>query len=601
VRRKRERAARRPAALARPQRRSARAVVCAGRRGLELRPHPDDGSFRAALRDGSFRIALRSGPELAPGDIVAVRFEARGRVRVERRLGQVGDPDLDFEGICAAHGLPKVFPVSCLHEVQQLAGSVDDPGRRDLCSLPFVTIDPLRARDHDDAVFAERTDEGFRLWVAIADVSHFVPAGSALDREAQRRGNSVYLPDRVVPMLPEALSGDRCSLRPGEPRLALAVELAIDARGGVRRGQVVCARIRSRAKLTYAEAAAVMEGASLPEPELVASLRALAELAAKLRARRSAEGSIDFELPEPEPQVDAEGRVTSIGRAARTPAHRAIEEAMLAANRAIAELLVDARWPTLHRVHEVPDPAQLAELEPVLASLGLWPARLRRAPAAGDLPALASAARERADAGVVHGLLVRAMRQARYADEPLGHFALGFSRYLHFTSPIRRYADLVVHRALKAHLHGLRPARAALAGLAEHLSRRERASAQAEYQALDWKRAALLLPRIGESFEGRVSSIAAAGLFVTLASVQGDGLIPARTLPRHAHVDLRRVLVTLGRERLRLGDPVEVRLVGVDPARGRFRLALAARSLTQDGRLSSGVEARRRQGVATEP
>ena len=548
-------------------RKASRAVVCAARRGLELRPHPDDGSFR---------VALRGGPELAPGDIVAVRFEARGRVRVERRLGRVGDPELDFAGLCDLHQLPRGFPEDCLRELDALAVDAGENERSDLRGLPFVTIDPERARDHDDAVFAERTHGGHRLWVAIADVSRFVPPGSALDREAKRRGTSVYLPDRVVPMLPEALSGDLCSLRPREDRLALAVELAIDPEGGLLRRQIVCAQIRSRAKLAYAEAAAIMEGSPCGDAEIDASLRALAELAALLRARRSAEGSIDFELAEPEPAVDAAGRVLAIGRAARTIAHRAIEDAMLAANRAVAELLVEARWPTLHRVHEPPDPAELAGLEPVLASLGLWPGSLRRAPAAGDLPALASAASERADGAVVHGLLVRAMRQARYADEPLGHFALGFARYLHFTSPIRRYADLVVHRAVKAHLAGRRPARTALADLAEHLSRRERASAQAEYQALDWKRAALLLPRIGQSFEGRISSIAAPGLFVTLAAVQGDGLIPAHTLPRHAHVDLRRVLVTLGRERLRLGDPVEVRLVGVDPARGRFRLALAA-------------------------
>ncbi len=566
MKRRGEKTGRRPPAVPVRRRKTARAVVCSARRGFELRPHPDDGSFR---------VPLRGGPLLAAGDIVAVRFEPRGGVKVERRLGRVGEPGLDFEALCDLHHLPRAFPESCLNELAALPADDAEAGRSDLCGLPFVTIDPVRARDHDDAVFAERTHEGHRLWVAIADVSRFVPPGSALDREARKRGNSVYLPDRVVPMLPEALSGDLCSLRPREDRLALAVELAIDREGGVQRQQIVCARIRSRAKLAYAEAAAVMEGAACGDVAIEASLRALAELAALLRTRRSAAGSIDFELAEPEPQVDAEGRVLAIGRAARTVAHRAIEEAMLAANRAIAELLVEAGWTTLHRVHEPPDPAELAGLEPLLASLGLWPGRLRRAPAASDLPALALASRERADTAVVHGLLVRALKQARYADAPLGHFALGFERYLHFTSPIRRYADLVVHRAVKAHLAGRRPVRASLAELAEHLSLRERASAKAEYQALDWKRAALLLPRVGEIFEGRVSTIAPPGLFVTLEAVQGDGLLPARSLPRNAHVDLRRAVVTIGRERIPLGAQIAVRLVDVDPARGRFRLALA--------------------------
>jgi ribonuclease R len=540
--------------------------VCAAARGLELRPHPDDGSFRAPLgRDVAF----------TPGDIVSVRFERRGRVHAERRLGRIGDPELDFAALCDLHGLPREFPPAVLRELETPSHEPADAARLDLRGLPFVTIDPLRARDHDDAVFAERRAGGFGLWVAIADVSHFVSPGSALDREAKKRGNSVYLPERVVPMLPERLSGDLCSLRPEQDRLALAVELAIDAGGEVRRLRVAAARIRSRAKLAYEEAAAVMEGAAPAQPERLDSLRALAELAAILRARRIAEGSLDLELAEPEPVLDAHGRVTAIGRAARSVAHRAIEEAMLAANRAIAELLVDAGWPTLHRIHEPPDPAALAELEPVLASLGLWPGRMRRPPAASDLPQLVEASRERADARVVHGLLVRAMRQARYADAPLGHFALAFQRYLHFTSPIRRYADLVVHRAVKGHLAGPRPARAHLAELAEHLSLRERASAQAEYQALDWKRAALLLPRIGQVFEGRVSTIAAPGLFVTLDAVMGDGLLPARALPRQAHLDLRRAVVTIGRERIRLGEPIGVRLAGVDPARGRFRLALA--------------------------
>jgi len=555
---------------AEPKQRPARGVVCASRRGLELRGHPDDGSLRAALRGRG---------DLTAGDVVALRFEGRGRVVAGARLGRIGDPDLDFEALCDAHGLPRRFPAACLRELEAIPEpDAHEAGRLDLRALPLVTIDPSRARDHDDAVFAEPADDGFRLWVAIADVSHYVAAGSALDREARARGNSVYLPDRVIPMLPERLSGDLCSLRPEQDRLALAVELHVDADGEPQSRRFASAWIRSRARLAYEQAAALMEGGGEADAPVRASLTALAAAAQRLRERRVARGSLDLDLVEAEPVVDAEGRVTSIRRAARTVAHRAIEEAMLAANRVVAERLVEADWPALHRVHEPPDPREIAGLEPVLASLGLWPGRLRRAPATADLPAVVEAARERATPSAVHALLVRAMRQARYADVPAGHFALGFDRYLHFTSPIRRYADLVVHRALKAQLAGERPPRARLADLAEHLSLRERASAQAEYQALDWKRAALLLPRVGQLFDGRVGAVAAPGLFVTLDAVFGDGLVPFRSLPRRAHLDLRRMSVSIGRERIRLGDPIRVRLLGVDPARGRFRLALADHS-----------------------
>jgi ribonuclease R len=559
----------------RPRPAAVRGIVCAGRRGLELRPYPDDGSFRARVPEDAAR----------PGDVVRARFEARGRVKLGPKLGRIGDPDLDFAALCDAHALPKSFPPAVLRELEEVEARGESAEERlDLRGVPFVTIDPLRARDHDDAVFASVAGTGFRLHVAIADVSAFVPAGGALDREARRRGNSVYLPDRVVPMLPERLSGDLCSLRPGEDRLALAVELAVGADGSLRRLGVTPARIRSRAKLAYEEAAAAMEGGAAPHGAPRESLAALAALAAVLRRRRIAEGSLDLELAEAEPVVDARGRVRAIERAPRTVAHRAIEEAMLAANRAVAELLVEARRPALHRVHESPDPAELAELEPVLTSLGLWPRRMRRPPGAEDLQGLAEATRERADAGVVHSLLVRAMKQARYADEPLGHFALGFERYVHFTSPIRRYADLVVHRAVKALLAGERPDRHPLAQLAEHLSLREREAARAEYQALDWKRAALLLPRIGESFEGRVSGVAAFGLFVTLDAVHGDGLLPLRSLPRAARLDLRRSELALGRERIRLGERLTVRLASVDPARGRFALALPRYSEAEPSR-----------------
>ncbi len=553
-------------------------MVCAARRGLELRGYPDQGTLRVPLRG-------RRASALAAGDVVELRYEERGRIRPGERLGRVGDPDLDFLALRELHGLPDGFPAACLGTP---AAAGPDASRLDLTDLPFATIDPARARDHDDAVFAERDGAAIRLWVAIADVAHFVPAGSALDREARKRGNSVYLPDRVVPMLPEALSGDLCSLRPDQERLVLAVELGIAPDGAAETRRIVPARIRSHARLAYEEAAARMESGG-GGGWLGDSLAALAVAAERLRARRLAAGSLDLDLVEAEAAVDARGRVVSIAPAPRTQAHRAIEDAMLAANRAVAEHLVDAGWPALHRVHEPPDPQELAGLEPVLAALGLWTSRHRRAPEAADLPALVEAARERAAPPAVHALLVRALRQARYSDVPLGHFALGFTHYLHFTSPIRRYADLVVHRLLKAKLAGARAPRRPLAELADHLSLRERAAAAAEYQALDWKRSALLLRRVGEHFAGRVSGVAAPGLFVTLDAVCGDGLVPASSLRGRTRLDLRAMTVHLGRSRLRLGDAVRVRLVAVDPARGRFLLALA----DQPGASGSASRARR--------
>jgi len=553
--------------------------VVAARRGLELRGHPDDGSLR---------VPLRSRERLEPGDVVALRYDSRGRVRVGERLGRVGDPELDFLALCALHGLPQEFPAACLREAESAPGDDRSRDRLDLTALPFVTIDPPRARDHDDAVFAEADADGVRLWVAIADVAHYVPAGSALDREAKQRGNSVYLPDRVVPMLPEVLSGDRCSLRPDEERLVLAVELEVAGDGAARTGRIAEARIRSRARLAYEQAAERMERSGARDP-VGRSLEALARAAGALRVRRLAAGSLDLDLTEAEPRIDASGRVVAIGRAPRTLAHRAIEDAMLAANRAVAERLDGAGWPAIHRIHEPPDPAEVAALEPVLAALGLWSGRARRAPEPADLPVIAEAARERQAPAAVHALLVRSLRQARYSEASAGHFALGFTHYLHFTSPIRRYADLVVHRLLKAQLAGARPPRRSLASLADHLSLTERAAAAAEYQALDWKRAALLLGRIGEVFDGRISAVAPPGVFVTLEAVCGDGLVPAFALGRSARLDLRGMTVRRGRATLRLGDPVRVRLVSVDPARGRFRLAL----VDQSGSPGSASRARR--------
>ena len=537
-----------------------------------------------------------------PGELVlaapvarAARSNPRGRrVRAGARLpegrilevlGPPGLPEADFRALVWRRRLPVDFPEPVLEQIARLGADLrpeDLAGRLDLRDLPFLTIDPATARDHDDAVCVEPLPAGAsRLWVAIADVAHYVAPGSALDREALRRGNSVYFPDRAIPMLPEALSGDRCSLRPGVDRLVMAAELAVEASGDARLLRLASAVIRSRARLVYDEAARVMEGGA-PAPtqagdvnEQLHRLRAVAEA---LLTRRSAAGSIDFDLPSAEIVLGDEDQPVDIVETPRTLAHRAIEEAMLAANRAVAEALDRAGLPSIHRNHETPAPEDLEALRDLLEGLGLLPAGGMREISPAEIARALRSAAGRPEERLVHQVALRSMRQARYEVEVRGHFALAFRHYAHFTSPIRRYADLTVHRCVKALLgQGAEtPDPAWLRAVAARLSWRERVAMEAEREMVGIKKCVFLAAHVGEQHDGTVSGVARHGLYVTLDAFFVEGLVHTSRLPGRFELDERaHALVARGsRRRLRLGDRLSVRVDASDPVRGRIDFSL---------------------------
>ncbi len=516
---------------------------------------------------------------------------SRGEVRqpegrILEVLGPPGSPEADYRALVWRRRLPAVFPDAVLEQVARLEPGLreqDLAGRDDLRGKPFLTIDPENARDHDDAVCVEPLPAGAsRLWVAIADVSRFVAPGSPLDREALRRGNSVYFPDRAIPMLPETLSGDLCSLRPGVDRLVLAAELAVAPSGDAALRRLAPAVIRSRARLVYDEAARVMEGGPLAgeqNPELKEQLSGLRKVAEQLLSRRSAAGSIDFDLPSAEIVLGDEAQPVDIVETPRSVAHRAIEEAMLAANRAVAEALDAAGIPTIHRNHERPAPEDLEALRELLEGLGLLPPGAMREIAPAEIARALRGAAGRPEERLVHQVALRSMRQARYEVEVRGHFALAFRHYAHFTSPIRRYADLVVHRSVKA-LLGLgseTPDPDWLRAVAARLSWRERVAMEAEREMVEIKKCVFLAAHLGETHAGTVSGVARHGLYVTLDAFFVEGLVHSSRLPGRFELDERsHALVLRGsRRRLRLGDRLRVRIDASDPVRGRIDFSLA--------------------------
>lgn len=640
-------------------------------RGKELTP----GLWKKLGFSGADETSIRARriPRLDELDGAVVNVEllrypqggASATGRVIEILGRPGDLGVDTEIIIRKHHLPHSFSGEVLDEAEHGAKPVSEAqraGREDFRHLPIVTIDGETARDFDDAVFVEHlADGGWHLQVHIADVAHYVRTESPLDREARLRGTSVYFPDRAVPMLPEALSNGMCSLKPHEDRLVMSALMEFNAAGHMKSSRMTSGVIRSAERMTYTNVNKVLEG----DPEmteryaaLAARFREMKELALLLNARRNEHGSIDFDLPEPVIEFDEEQRMTNITRSERNIAHRLIEEFMLAANRAVDSYLLKRGMESLHRVHEKPDARKILEFEELARafgySLGVENLHQREVPVRhGRVPAPAKAGRPdsyghgrergmkvalpggelritpqhyqrlirkvigKPEERIISYLMLRSLKQARYAAEPLGHFALGFGEYTHFTSPIRRYPDLIVHRILKWALehpneapappktHAVLPrseatlySRHNLEEIASETSEAERRANGAERELMDWKTAQFMEEHLGEEYDGLIISVQKYGCFIELFEVFVEGLLPigaleefagARCVLRerdHAIVALpggggrgapgaRRSRGAKPRQlEWRHGDKVRVRAERIDPMRKRVEFAL---------------------------
>jgi ribonuclease R len=533
---------------------------------------------------GEYRVLGHDAAGLLDNElVVAEELQSRRfgkRARITERLGPANAPGAISRMTIAAFEIPTEFPPGALAEAAA-ARPADPAGRADLRGLALVTIDGSDARDFDDAVWAEPDADpanpgGWHIVVAIADVSLYVAPGSALDREALRRGNSVYFPDRVVPMLPEALSNDLCSLVPGADRPCLAAHLWIDPAGKKRRHRFERAIMRSSARLTYdAVQAAHDEHQGEPGPLAPDRLAALYGAFAALDRMRRARGALTLDLAEHHVVLDGDRRPIAVIPRTRLDSHRLIEEFMILANVAAAEELESRHRPCLYRVHDQPDPEKLASLRDFLDELGIPGLALAKGQVVRPelFNRVLARAAARPEAAMINELVLRAQAQAVYSPNNIGHFGLALPRYAHFTSPIRRYADLVVHRLLLAPAAPAREGGEGFAATAEHISATERRAASAERAALDRYRASLLAGAVGTVFSARITGVAPFGLFVTLPESGADGLIPISSLPSdyYDHEAARHRLV--GRRSNRsfaLGDAVTVTLVEADAIGGRL-------------------------------
>lgn len=542
------------------------------------------------------------------GDVVFARIteyptrRSSAVVTVERRVGAPDDLDLNIESVIASFGLAGDFPPRVLDQASSIDANVasalsGDERRRDLRGTLCVTVDPVDARDFDDAVSARRLEGGgYELGVHIADVTHYVAPGSPIDNEARRRTCSAYLVDRVIPMLPERLSNDVCSLRPGEDRLTMSVVARLDATGRITGARMFCSAIRSAVRLDYDSVDGLLEGRAKGEDlvgdaALAAPVRELLETLDEIRALRERvrreRGAIDFQTAEAKVELDEAGNPVGVNVRARTWATGLIEEAMLVANECVARRLADVEAPAAYRVHEPPSPDDLGACLQPLRELGLLDATLEPGLLAGDSRAIASVLGRAQGTPAEYpasALLLRAQRRAVYLPVNEGHYALGAAAYCHFTSPIRRYPDVLVHRALKALLQGridgreMREQASELPQLCRTCSELERAADGASRASQRIKMAELFSRRLGERFSGVVSGCERYGVFVTLDETCAEGLVPTRSLGDEwfAYDEARMTLTgEESGEVWRLGRRVVVEVTGTDVARGRidFRLA----------------------------
>ena len=533
----------------------------------------------------------------ATGKVVAAEIARYGTAmsgpegKLVQVMGDPDDPEVQVQSIVFRYGLATSFPDPVHREIARgsfVASESEIAERTDLRNLPIVTIDGEQARDFDDAVCVRKTNGHYELFVSIADVAFYVRPGNAIDQEAYSRATSVYFPDRAIPMLPEALSNGICSLNPNEDRLTKTVAMEINGKGAVVRSRFFNSVIRSQERMTYTAVRRILVDKD-PEcleryRDLVDEFKLMEELALLIYESRSARGNLDFDLPEAEIILDIQGMPENIVRAERNIAHRIIEEFMIAANEAVARRLKEQDLPLLYRVHEGPDAEALEAIAPFLLSLG-YRLPVKREPITPlEIQRLLEACRGKPEEKVINRVLLRAMKQAHYQPENIGHFGLASICYTHFTSPIRRYPDLLVHRMLDRALQGnkLNPSERAeleryLEEAGKHTSERERNAMDAEREMVDLKKAQFMMDKLGEEFTGVITSLANFGFFVELDPYFIEGLVRLSTLADDDYHYYEKEYVIKGSRhgrKFRLGDAVRVKVVRINAFRSEIDFEL---------------------------
>jgi ribonuclease R len=527
------------------------------------------------------------------GKVVAAEISRYGtamsppEAQVVKIMGDPDDPEVQAQSIVFRFGLSTSFAEAVQREMTQIAYSIapeEIAARTDLRGLPIVTIDGENARDFDDAVYVRQQGENYELYVSIADVAHYVVPETALDQEAYARGTSVYFPDRAIPMLPEALSNGICSLNPNEDRLTKTVCIEFNAKGEVSRSRFFNSVIRSHQRMTYTNVRRILVDRDAElfahYGTLVDQFKLMEELALLIYERRKARGNLDFDLPEAEIILDLQGMPENIVRAERNIAHRIIEEFMIAANEAVARYLTEKDLPTLYRVHEGPDQEALEVLAPFLLSLGYRLPQKKDNIASLEIQRLLESARGRPEERVLNRVLLRSMKQAVYQPENIGHFGLASTCYTHFTSPIRRYPDLIVHRTLDKLLRGekLKPNERAdwlrqLQEAGKHTSERERHAMDAEREMVDLKKAQFMMTKMSEEFTGFITSLANFGFFVELDAYFIEGLVKLSSLTGDDYDYYEKEYIIKGRRygrKFRLGDSVRVKVARINAFRSEI-------------------------------
>jgi len=516
--------------------------------------------------------------------------------RIVEVLGWPDDPEVEVQSAIRRFELPHIFGKDAMAEAEAIPETVsvkDLAGRVDLRSLPTITIDGETARDFDDAVSLRSEGNNFRLWVSIADVSHYVKPDSPLDRDAYLRGTSVYFPDRCIPMLPERLSNGICSLNPQVDRLTMTAEMLFDKNGSMLESAFYPSIIKSAARLTYTQVKRIIVDDDRETAEtyraLVPMLLEMKELALILMAMRKNRGSIDFDLPEPEIIIGLTGQTEDIIRAERNLAHQLIEEFMLAANEAVATHITSKGIPFLYRIHENPDPAKLINFQEFVFGFGYEFPMVEERVNPADLQRLLAKASGRPEERMINYALLRCMKQARYAAENLHHFGLASRCYCHFTSPIRRYPDLVVHRILRATLaldenksskraeKQLSIVTQNLGAIGEHTSKRERVAMEAERDIIELKKVQFMQQHLGGEFDGFITGVTGFGFFVELDELFVEGLVHISTLEDDIYTFVENKHSLIGRTRkrvLRIGDKARVKVAAVNQATRRIEFVL---------------------------